>query len=67
MLFIYRQVVGSWSVSLETALLLRQVVSVARWNQVNVLINLVKDVGGKLVMAQPRGIQNCDILSTMKN
>ncbi|CAB4394285.1 IF-2B-domain-containing protein [Rhizophagus irregularis] len=49
-----RQVVGSWSVSLETALLLRQVVSVARWNQVNVLINLVKDVGGKLVMAQPR-------------
>ncbi|RIA84838.1 translation initiation factor eIF-2B subunit beta [Glomus cerebriforme] len=49
-----RQVVGSWSVSLETALLFRQVVSVARWNQVSVLINLVKDVGRRLVMAQPR-------------
>ncbi|CAG8453746.1 15259_t:CDS:2 [Funneliformis caledonium] len=49
-----RQVVGSWSVSLETALLFRQVVSVTRWSQVGTLIKLVKDVGRRLVMAQPR-------------
>ncbi|CAI2178066.1 13061_t:CDS:2 [Funneliformis geosporum] len=51
-----RQVVGSWSVSLETALLFRQVVSVTRWSQVGMLIKLVKDVGRRLVMAQPRGV-----------
>ncbi|CAG8496262.1 5452_t:CDS:10, partial [Ambispora gerdemannii] len=49
-----RQVVGSFSVSLETALLLRQVVSNTRWREVEYLIKLVKDVGNKLVLAQPR-------------
>ncbi|KAG9303728.1 hypothetical protein G9A89_018625 [Geosiphon pyriformis] len=49
-----RQVVGSWSVSLESALLLRQVVSTTRWKEVKNLIKLVKDVGNKLVLAQPR-------------
>ncbi|CAG8591034.1 4401_t:CDS:2 [Dentiscutata erythropus] len=51
-----RQVVGSWRVSVETAVLLRQVVSATRWNQVETLIKVVKeDVGRRLVMAQPRG------------
>ncbi|RHZ65120.1 hypothetical protein Glove_319g115 [Diversispora epigaea] len=49
-----RQVVGSLSVLLETALLLRQVISATRWNQVGTLIKLVKDVGRRLVLAQPR-------------
>ncbi|CAG8437314.1 9832_t:CDS:10 [Dentiscutata heterogama] len=50
-----RQVVGSWRVSVETAVLLRQVVSATRWNQVETLIKVVKeDVGRRLVMAQPR-------------
>ncbi|CAG8721493.1 36587_t:CDS:10 [Gigaspora margarita] len=50
-----RQVVGSWCVSIETAMLLRQVVSATRWNQVETLIKVVKeDVGRRLVMAQPR-------------
>ncbi|CAG8548448.1 9092_t:CDS:2, partial [Cetraspora pellucida] len=51
-----RQVVGSWCVSIETAMLLRQVVSTTRWNHVETLIKLVKeDIGKRLVMAQPRG------------
>ncbi|CAG8764273.1 26562_t:CDS:2, partial [Racocetra persica] len=50
-----RQVVGSWCVSIETAILLRQVVSTTRWNHVDTLIKLVKeDIGKRLVMAQPR-------------
>ncbi|CAG8626940.1 24999_t:CDS:10 [Cetraspora pellucida] len=50
-----RQVVGSWCVSIETAMLLRQVVSTTRWNHVETLIKLVKeDIGKRLVMAQPR-------------
>ncbi|ORY02083.1 translation initiation factor eIF-2B beta subunit [Basidiobolus meristosporus CBS 931.73] len=49
-----RQVVGSWQVSVETAILLRQVVSISRWNNVDVLIATVKSVGKRLVAAQPQ-------------
>ncbi|CAJ0647719.1 3767_t:CDS:2 [Entrophospora sp. SA101] len=49
-----RQVIGSLSASLETALLLRHIVSTTRWKHINVLINVIKDVGRRLVMAQPK-------------
>ncbi|KAK9764917.1 GCD complex subunit gcd7 [Basidiobolus ranarum] len=49
-----RQVIGSWQVSVETAILLRQVVSISRWNNVDVLLETVKSVGKRLVAAQPQ-------------
>nr|CAG8571470.1 5862_t:CDS:2 [Entrophospora candida] len=49
-----RQVIGSLSASLETALLLRHIVSTTRWKHINVLINVIKDVGRRLVIAQPK-------------
>ncbi|ORX89536.1 translation initiation factor eIF-2B beta subunit [Basidiobolus meristosporus CBS 931.73] len=49
-----RQVIGSWQVSVETAILLRQVVSISRWNSVDVLIQTVKTVGKRLIDAQPQ-------------
>ncbi|KAK9763307.1 GCD complex subunit gcd7 [Basidiobolus ranarum] len=49
-----RQVIGSWQVSVETAILLRQVVSISRWNTVEILLQTVKTVGKRLVDAQPQ-------------
>ncbi|ORY87690.1 translation initiation factor eIF-2B subunit beta [Protomyces lactucae-debilis] len=49
-----RQLVGSYAVASETALLLRQVVSTFRWQHIDQLIDHVRDVGSRLVTAQPR-------------
>ncbi|KAL1920911.1 uncharacterized protein VTP21DRAFT_11546 [Calcarisporiella thermophila] len=49
-----RQIVGSFNVAIETAMLMRKVVSQSRWNRVNQIIAIVKDVGIRLMEAQPR-------------
>ncbi|EIN07194.1 nagb/rpia/CoA transferase-like protein [Punctularia strigosozonata HHB-11173 SS5] len=49
-----RQVVGSRETALETVLVLRQVVSKARFSNFEQLIDLIRAVGRKLVEAQPK-------------
>ncbi|CAO3657473.1 unnamed protein product [Mucor hiemalis] len=48
-----RQILGSYFVAKETATILRQVVSTSRWRDVNVLIDVVTQVGTRLATAQP--------------
>ncbi|KAG1527532.1 hypothetical protein G6F46_002793 [Rhizopus delemar] len=48
-----RQIVGSFFVAKETAIILRQVVSMSRWRDANVLIGIVTTVGIRLASAQP--------------
>ncbi|KAI8049707.1 hypothetical protein BDF22DRAFT_657604 [Syncephalis plumigaleata] len=48
-----RQVVGSWPIALETALLLRKVVSQSRWSNVHQLLKVIGEVSRRLVAAQP--------------
>ncbi|KAG1224405.1 hypothetical protein G6F35_004041 [Rhizopus arrhizus] len=48
-----RQIVGSFFVAKETAIILRQVVSMSRWRDANVLIGIVTAVGIRLASAQP--------------
>ncbi|CCM04412.1 uncharacterized protein FIBRA_06589 [Fibroporia radiculosa] len=49
-----RQVVGSREAALETLLVLRQVVSRARFSNIEQLVGLIRDVGKKLAEAQPK-------------
>ncbi|KAF8503397.1 nagb/rpia/CoA transferase-like protein [Russula emetica] len=49
-----RQVVGSRQTALETALVLRQVVSKARFQNINQLVEIIRSVGRKLIEAQPK-------------
>ncbi|KAI0306412.1 nagb/rpia/CoA transferase-like protein [Multifurca ochricompacta] len=49
-----RQVVGSRETALETALVLRQVVSKARFQNINQLVEIIRSVGQKLIEAQPK-------------
>ncbi|CAL1705286.1 unnamed protein product [Somion occarium] len=49
-----RQVVGSREAALETVLVLRQVVSKARFSNIDQLISLIRSVGKRLVEAQPK-------------
>jgi len=49
-----RQVVGSRETALETALVLRQVVSKARFQNITQLVEIVRSVGQKLIEAQPK-------------
>ncbi|KAI0063423.1 nagb/rpia/CoA transferase-like protein [Artomyces pyxidatus] len=49
-----RQVLGSRETALETALVLRQVVSKARFTNIHQLVEIIRDVGRKLVEAQPK-------------
>ncbi|KAJ9073383.1 GCD complex subunit gcd7 [Entomophthora muscae] len=49
-----RQVIGSWSVSTETLLVLRQVISVSKWNNVRALLDDIAHIGHRLVTAQPQ-------------
>lgn len=53
--FVLRQISGSYTVSLETAQLLKLVVSNARFNSIEDLINAIKEVGKELSLAQPKG------------
>lgn len=50
-----RQVVGSREAALETLKVLRQVVSRARFANLDQLIGLIRCVGRRLVEAQPKG------------
>lgn len=52
---LFRQVVGSRETALETVLVLRQVVSKARFSNIDQLIALIRSVGRRLVEAQPKG------------
>ncbi|KAH9950258.1 eukaryotic translation initiation factor 2B beta subunit [Amylocystis lapponica] len=49
-----RQVVGSREAALETVLVLRQVVSRARFSNIDQLVALIRDVGRRLAEAQPK-------------
>jgi len=49
-----RQIVGSYEVAKETAIILRQVVSTTRWSDATVLIQIIKDLGSRLSAAQPK-------------
>ncbi|GAO51940.1 IF-2B-domain-containing protein [Saitoella complicata NRRL Y-17804] len=49
-----KQIRGSHNVALETALVLRQVVSNARWSNQDQLVDQVKEIGRRLVKAAPR-------------
>ncbi|KAI0332610.1 eukaryotic translation initiation factor 2B beta subunit [Cubamyces sp. BRFM 1775] len=49
-----RQVVGSREAALETALVLRQVVSKARFSNIQQLITVIREVGRRLAEAQPK-------------
>ena len=51
-----RQVVGSREAALETVLVLRQVVSKARFSNIDQLVSLIRSVGKRLVEAQPKGV-----------
>ena len=56
-----RQVVGSREAALETLKVLRQVVSKARFSNLDQLITLIRCVGRRLVEAQPKGHLNCTL------
>ncbi|KAF9447670.1 nagb/rpia/CoA transferase-like protein [Macrolepiota fuliginosa MF-IS2] len=49
-----RQIVGSRTTALETLLVLRQVVSKARFSNFEQLVEIIKTVGHRLVEAQPK-------------
>ncbi|KAG8902859.1 GCD complex subunit gcd7 [Tulasnella sp. 403] len=49
-----RQIVGSHAAALETVLLLRQIVSAAKFTSLEQLVSLVKTAGRQLVEAQPK-------------
>ncbi|KAJ3762694.1 hypothetical protein FB446DRAFT_646428 [Lentinula raphanica] len=49
-----RQLVGSRAAALETLLVLRQVVSKARFSNIDQLVNIIRAVGRRLVEAQPK-------------
>ena len=50
-----RQIVGSRQAALETVLVLRQVVSKARFSNIQQLIAIIREAGRRLVEAQPKG------------
>ncbi|KAK1217400.1 GCD complex subunit gcd7 [Marasmius sp. AFHP31] len=49
-----RQIVGSRATALETLLVLRQVVSKARFSNIEQLVEIIRSVGRRLVEAQPK-------------
>ncbi|PIA13914.1 nagb/rpia/CoA transferase-like protein [Coemansia reversa NRRL 1564] len=48
------QVIEAKKVAIETVNLMRHVISISRWDNVTMLVELIKSVGRKLVSAQPR-------------
>lgn len=57
-----RKLYGSFAVATETALLCRHVVSTYRWNHIDQLLQHLRDVGKKLVDAQPREFTSGNIV-----
>ncbi|CAO3577731.1 unnamed protein product [Absidia cylindrospora] len=49
-----RQVIGSYEVAKETAVILRQAVSTTRWRDVDTLLDTITVLGGRLAVAQPK-------------
>ncbi|KAG0170174.1 Translation initiation factor eIF-2B subunit beta [Apophysomyces sp. BC1034] len=49
-----RQVIGSYEVAEETAIILRQAVSTTRWKDVDILLDMITEIGGRLAAAQPK-------------
>ncbi|KAG2227197.1 hypothetical protein INT45_008441 [Circinella minor] len=49
-----RQVIGSYEVAKETAVILRQAVSMSKWRDADALIDIIRDLGGRLASAQPK-------------
>jgi translation initiation factor eIF-2B subunit beta len=52
-----RQIYGSNQTALETAQLLRTVISNARWTNAASLIQQIKEIAVRLIQAQPVGMQ----------
>eukprot|EP00002_Diphylleia_rotans_P009407 TRINITY_DN1957_c0_g1_i2.p1 TRINITY_DN1957_c0_g1~~TRINITY_DN1957_c0_g1_i2.p1 ORF type:complete len:343 (-),score=87.63 TRINITY_DN1957_c0_g1_i2:464-1492(-) len=48
-----RHVQGSFDVTIKTFILMRDVISNARWNNAKAIMDIVRDIGRKLVAAQP--------------
>lgn len=51
-----RQLVGSRETAIETVHVLRQVVLRAKFTHFEQLVDMIKQVGHKLVAAQPKGV-----------
>ncbi|KAJ1660756.1 GCD complex subunit gcd7 [Dispira simplex] len=49
-----RQLTGSFAIALETAKVLRQIISVSRWAHAAMLLTKIKEVGRRLLEAQPK-------------
>lgn len=54
-MFLPRQIVGSNSSALETAFLLRDIITNARFSSGEELIRMVREIGKRLIRAQPVG------------
>ncbi|ODV94781.1 hypothetical protein PACTADRAFT_43645 [Pachysolen tannophilus NRRL Y-2460] len=57
-----RQISGSYTVAIETCQLLMRVISASRWNHPDQLIDIIAQVGKKLVQAQPREFSSGNIV-----
>ncbi|KAJ1975970.1 GCD complex subunit gcd7 [Dimargaris cristalligena] len=57
-----RQITGSYTIALETAKLLRQIISVTRWSTAGALIDRIKQEGCRLVAAQPKDVVVANIV-----
>lgn len=57
-----RKLYGAFAVATETALLCRQVVSTYRWTHIDQLLQHLRDLGKKLVEAQPREFTSGNIV-----
>lgn len=65
----FRQIVGSRQAALETLIVLRQVVSKARFSNFEQLVTIIRSVGRRLVEAQPKGVilSRCIPIRTLQN
>jgi translation initiation factor 2B subunit (eIF-2B alpha/beta/delta family) len=60
-----RLLIGSFACAVETLLLLRNIISHGRWTTAKSLMTLIRDVGNRLVQAQPIGrITECFYTNT---
>lgn len=62
-----RQIVGAREAALETVLVLRQIVSKARFSNIEQLVALIREVGRRLAEAQPKGLDCICMYSLVSN
>jgi translation initiation factor eIF-2B subunit beta len=55
-----RHIEGSYNVGKETAEILRLYISKSRFHTLNELMQNIKEIGKRLIKAQPTGKKNCD-------